>query len=176
MTRTRGSLLVVVTFATILSAAATPARAQTLGQILAGANAITVPIVSTGTGAAFAGTFTLQRFVATATGVNAVGLLTGIVTPTGGVPTAIVQNVVVPVTATQVPTAAATCPILHLDLGPLALDLLGLQVNLSQVVLDIVAQSGAGNLLGNLLCSVTGLLDSPGGLARLLNQILGILG
>ena len=79
------------------------------------------------------------------------------------------------VTASQVPTVAATCPILHLDLGPLFLDVLGLQVDLSQVVLDIVAESGAGNLLGNLLCAVTGLLDSPGGLARLLNQILGIL-
>jgi hypothetical protein len=171
---TRGSLLVAVTFAAILSAA--PAHAQTLGQVLAGTNTITVPVVSTGTGAAFTGTFTLQRFVATATGVNAVGLVTGIVTPAGGTPTAVVQNVVVPVTATQAPSIAATCPILHLDLGPLFLDVLGLQVDLSRVVLDIVAQSGAGNLLGNLLCSVTGLLDSPGGLARLLNQILGILG
>jgi len=52
---------------------------------------------------------------------------------------------------------------------------LGLQVDLSQVVLDITAQQGAGNLLGNLLCAVTGLLDSPGGLSRLLNQILGVL-
>jgi hypothetical protein len=172
---TRGSVFVAVTFAAILSAAAAPARAQTLGQVLGGTNTITVPVISSGTGAAFTGTFTLQRFVATTTGVNAVGLLTGIVTA-DGVPTSIVQNVVVPVTATQSPTIAATCPILHLDLGPLALDLLGLQVNLSQVVLDIVAASGAGNLLGNLLCSVTGLLDSPGGLARLLNQILGILG
>ena len=174
---TRGSLLVAVTFAAILSAAATPARAQTVGQILGGTNTITVPVIATGPEAAFTGTFTLQRFVATATGVDAVGLLTGIVTPVGGgAPTTIVQNVVVGVTATQIPAAAATCPILHLDLGPLALDLLGLQVDLSRVVLDIVAQSGAGNLLGNLLCSVTGLLDSPGGLARLLTQILGILG
>jgi hypothetical protein len=39
-------------------------------------------------------------------------------------------------------------------------------VNLSEIVLDITAQAGAGNLLGNLLCSVAGLLDSPGGLAE----------
>ena len=65
-----------------------------------------------------------------------------------------------------------TCEILHLDLGPLSLDLLGLQIDLSRVVLDITAQAGAGNLLGNLLCAVAGLLDNPGGLARLLNQIL----
>ena len=48
-------------------------------------------------------------------------------------------------------------------------------MNLSEVILDITAQSGAGNLLGNLLCAVAGLLDNPGGLARVLNDILGIL-
>ncbi|HEY3056925.1 MAG TPA: hypothetical protein VGK31_13450 [Thermoanaerobaculia bacterium] len=72
----------------------------------------------------------------------------------------------------------ATCPILHLDLGPLSLNLLGLQVNLSEVVLDITAQSGAGNLLGNLLCAITHLLDGAGALAdiaNLLNQILQVL-
>ena len=53
----------------------------------------------------------------------------------------------------------AACDILHLVLGPLDLDLLGLQVHLSRVVLDIVAVTGAGNLLGNLLCAITGLLD-----------------
>ena len=63
-------------------------------------------------------------------------------------------------------------------LGPLDLNLLGLEVHLNQVVLDIIATSGAGNLLGNLLCAVAGLLDGPGPLgqiAGLLNQILGIL-
>jgi len=43
------------------------------------------------------------------------------------------------------------------------------------VILDITAVSGAGNLLGNLLCGVVGLLDNPTGLAALLNQILDIL-
>ena len=75
----------------------------------------------------------------------------------------------------------ATCDILHLVLAPLDLDLLGLQVHLDKVVLDIVATSGAGNLLGNLLCAVTGLLDGGlsgalGRLVDLLNQILGRLG
>jgi hypothetical protein len=76
---------------------------------------------------------------------------------------------------------AATCDVLHLVLGPLDLDLLGLQVHLDKVVLDIVAATGAGNLLGNLLCAVTGLLDGGplagllGQLSDLLNQILGAL-
>jgi hypothetical protein len=75
----------------------------------------------------------------------------------------------------------ASCDILNLVLGPLDLDLLGLQVNLKQVVLDVVAVTGAGNLLGNLLCAVTGLLDGGplagllGQLTSLLNQILAAL-
>ena len=74
--------------------------------------------------------------------------------------------------------SAASCDILNLVLGPLDLNLLGLEVHLNQVVLDIIATSGAGNLLGNLLCAVAGLLDGGGALtqiAGLLNQILGIL-
>ena len=42
-------------------------------------------------------------------------------------------------------------------------------------MLDITAVPGAGNLLGNLLCSVANLLNNPGALAQLLNQILAIL-
>ena len=35
---------------------------------------------------------------------------------------------------------------------------------------------GAGNLLGNLLCAVTGLLDGGGSLQRIVNLLNGILG
>jgi hypothetical protein len=54
----------------------------------------------------------------------------------------------------------------------LFLDLLGLQIK-------ITAISGAGNLLGNLLCAVAGLLDRGGplqGITNLLNRIFGLLG
>jgi hypothetical protein len=83
--------------------------------------------------------------------------------------------------ADQGGSARATCDILNLVLAPLDLDLLGLKVHLDRVVLNIVAESGAGNLLGNLLCAVTGLLDGGllgGQLTRLtnvLNRILGLL-
>lgn len=74
----------------------------------------------------------------------------------------------------------ASCQILFLDLGPLFLDLLGLQVDLSRITLDITAVPGAGNLLGNLLCAVAGLLDNPSGnlagITNLLNRIFRILG
>jgi hypothetical protein len=69
--------------------------------------------------------------------------------------------------------ATGTCDILNLVLGPLSLNILGLQVDLAQVVLNITAQSGAGNLLGNLLCAVAGLLD--GGLSGILLQLTGLL-
>jgi len=84
-------------------------------------------------------------------------------------------------TAATAAAAAATCSILHLVLGPLDLNLLGLMVHLNRVVLDITAQSGAGNLLGNLLCAVAGLLDGTGilgnllRLSSLLNRLIGIL-
>jgi hypothetical protein len=71
------------------------------------------------------------------------------------------------------------CSILHLELGPLDLNPLGLRIQLNHVVLDITAVPGAGNLLGNLLCAIVGLLDGPGPLAQivaLLNQLLDILG
>jgi hypothetical protein len=60
---------------------------------------------------------------------------------------------------TPQPQQQEVCPILHLELGPLDLNLLGLRVQLNQVVLDITAIPGPGNLLGNLLCAVAGLLD-----------------
>jgi hypothetical protein len=72
-------------------------------------------------------------------------------------------------------TAAATCPILHLVLGPLDLDLLGLQIHLNRVVLDITAQSGPGNLLGNLLCAVAGLLDGTPALSDVLGVVRDLL-
>jgi hypothetical protein len=77
--------------------------------------------------------------------------------------------------------AASACDILNLVLGPLDLNVLGLEIHLQRVVLDIVAVAGAGQLLGNLLCAVAGLLDgSPlagllGQLSTLLNQILAAL-
>jgi hypothetical protein len=75
--------------------------------------------------------------------------------------------------------ARGSCRILDLTLGPINLNLLGLQVDLSRVDLDITAQSGSGQLLGNLLCAVASLQNPTGSalnqLARLLNHILGAL-
>ncbi|MEN3341887.1 MAG: hypothetical protein V7644_1291, partial [Actinomycetota bacterium] len=56
---------------------------------------------------------------------------------------------------------------------------LGLVVTLNQVHLNITAQPGPGNLLGNLLCGVAHLLDNNGplaGLQNLLNRLNTLLG
>ena len=76
-------------------------------------------------------------------------------------------------------SARTVCDVLLLELGPLDLDLLGLQIHLDQVVLEIVAEAGAGNLLGNLLCAVTSLLDGGvalAAIAELLNNIIDLVG
>ncbi len=102
---------------------------------------------------------------------------------------AVRHDVVLPVNApgahtrrTAMAAQAASCTILHLVLGPLNLNLLGLAVHLNRVVLDITANSGSGNLLGNLLCAVAHLLDNTSPsltdllqLSSLLNRIIGLL-
>jgi len=70
---------------------------------------------------------------------------------------------------------AVSCSILQLDIGAIHLDLLGLVVDLAPIHLDVTAVPGAGNLLGNLLCAVAGLLDPNSALATFLNQLLAIL-
>jgi hypothetical protein len=143
----------------------------------AAATSLTTPVTSTptasSTGVLTDATFTLERFTIQDGQLAAVGTLTGTVTDlAANVVGTVSQQVTLPVTAT------GTCQVLHLELGPLDLDLLGLVVHLDQVVLDITAQSGPGNLLGNLLCAVTHLLDSnatAGALANLLNLVLTLL-
>jgi hypothetical protein len=105
----------------------------------------------------------------------AVGNLVATLTNSAGQSiTTVLNNVAAPAAAT------GTCPILTLTLGPLNLNVLGLVVNIPNAInVNIVAQSGPGNLLGNLLCSVSNLLNGGGplsGIASALNSILAALG
>jgi len=141
--------------------------------------AVTAPITGTFTDAAggtgsFAGSFTPTSFAAQDGDLLATGTLTGTLTDSAG---ATVGTVTQPVSAPAA-VAQATCRILDLTLGPLHLDLLGLVVDLNQVHLVITAQSAPGNLLGNLLCAITHLLDgtpSAPALAAILNFLLALL-
>lgn len=130
-----------------------------------------VPITgTTDSGGTFSGIYEITRFAVQNGELVAIGNLTGTL-----------SEVVDPVSqALTLPVAnlIGDCEILHLELGPLELNLLGLNVNLNQVVLDITATPGGG-LLGSLLCAVANLLNGNAALnaiAALLNQILGALG
>ncbi|HEX8034801.1 MAG TPA: hypothetical protein VF510_13180 [Ktedonobacterales bacterium] len=139
----------------------------------AGALTLTSPVTGTlANGGTFAGTLNITQFVNQGGNLAAVGTLSGTLTNAAGAIIGTVTNV--PVTA-PVAAASGSCQILNLTLGPLDLNLLGLMVHLNQVVLNITAQSGAGNLLGNLLCAVANLLNGGaplGALAGLLNNLL----
>jgi hypothetical protein len=132
---------------------------------------------------AVTGTFSPTKFANQGGEIVATGILTSTLTDSVGSLVGTAQKSVT--MAVELPTggqpnARIACDVLNLVLGPLHLDLLGLVVDLNRVVLDIVAQSGAGNLLGNLLCAITNLLNGGlnlplGFLTQLLNQILAIL-
>jgi hypothetical protein len=170
----RRLMLLAVLAALLTSFAFAPARTASAQ--------VAVPVTGTfidalgGTGT-FVGSFDISRFVVRGGQLLAVGTLTGTLTDSlGNVLGTVTRTISLPVGIAQ-----ATCEILDLELGPLDLDLLGLVVHLDRVNLEITAEQGPGNLLGNLLCAVAGLLDSGAsgalnGIARLLNQILGILG
>jgi len=143
-------------------------------------NGVTVPIVGTVTGGSFAGQLNIRSFERSGNQVLATGTLTGTLTNTvTGITRTVISQVAIPLDLGATGPLNGVCEILSLALGPLDLDLLGLQVHLNQVVLNIDAQSGPGNLLGNLLCAVAVLLDGSGPVGQLvarLNQILAALG
>ena len=173
------------------ASAATPDRTSARSVVgKSDAGKITSTVVGkTSNGGKVTGSFTPTRFVQRDGVLYAKGFLEGKITNPDGSRTKFSGIKKMPVkkingqSTTDARTAnrAAACDILNLVLGPLDLNVLGLQVSLQRVVLDIVAVAGAGQLLGNLLCAVAGLLDGGplagllGQLSTLLNQILGLL-
>ena len=128
-------------------------------------------------GKQFTGTYGIQRFVVGKDGkAYAYGTLKGKlkgrhVTRYGVMMPASLTG------ATGAQTAQAVCPILHLEIAPIDLNLLGLRVRLGggtdfsePVVLDLTAYQGQG-LLGDLLCSVSNLLNQNNLLSQLTGQI-----
>ena len=122
--------------------------------------------------------------------------VTGWLVPEGTpLPTALpaeaAAGAVVPIVAPLAPAAQATppsgasCQVLLLQIPDgLTLNLLGLEVLLAALRLDILAVQGAGKLLGNLLCAVVnllnginlaGLLGGLGTVAQLLGSLSGAL-
>lgn len=156
-------MLAVVAAAAVASLAAfvspTAAAPPTVGGVTAPINAQTAQGL-------LSGTFTVTNF-----GVNSAGQIVANGVFNGTLARAPVTNqpASAPITQQQV---GGTCTILDLTLGPLHLDLLGLVVDLNQVHLVITGERGPGNLLGNLLCALAGLLDGSSANTMAINQLL----
>ena len=183
MSKSRMTLVAVVTaFATMLVGGVGTAAAQ---------NATTKAsqvVEMTGTaknGKKFSGTYTIKRFTTSGGKVYAVGQLKGRLkgrnVKRSGVriPASVVRQAGASASQLPNPTQGA-CQILNLVLEPIELNLLGLRIATSRIELLIEAQPGPGNLLGNLLCAITGILD-PGAnspvnvLRQVLNALLALL-
>ena len=143
----------------------------------------TVPVTGQAkNGKAFTGTYTIKKFVQRGGKAWAVGTLSGKlknrkVTKRGvQMPAAVVA----PAQASQVPVPTpGACQVLNLVLGPINLNLLGLRVATNDIRLLIEAVPGAGNLVGNLLCAITNLLNPSANtplaqLVQVLNALLAL--
>jgi hypothetical protein len=151
----------------------------------------TMPIQGTAkNGKKFTGTYGIYKFVVKDGKVWSVGTLKGKLK--GRHVTR--ANVMMPASLTDDSMGAQTaanCTVLHLVLGPINLNLLGLKVTLGggtqmnqPIVLDITAEQGGG-LLGDLLCGLTNALGGGAlgqlttqlqNLASTLNSIVSLLG
>jgi hypothetical protein len=145
-----------------------------------------IPVQASRKGQKFKGQLNVTEFRRDGDSVVAIAQLTGKVDKKqGNGKKKVNRTVTLPV---QLPAstgvvAQASCEILDLVLGPLDLNLLGLKLHIDKIVINLTAQSGPGNLLGNLLCAIANLLNGPdplsdllGQIVELLNQILGALG
>ncbi len=173
---------VVLAVLMLLTITALPTVAQTTGT----GGGVTVPVQGTARGAGrVTGTFTIQRFVDNSGALGAFGTLV-LNTPNGTT----ASQVVMPVTATHSPSTSSTgaavaiqavCEVLDLTLGPLDLNLLGLEIHLDTVHLDIDANPAGGllgQLLSGLLCGndLTLIFSNLTTLVAFLNQVLAALG
>jgi hypothetical protein len=136
----------------------------------------------------FVGTLKIERFASRDRQLVVLGTVEGVLTDALGATRSVTAHAVtLPVTNIEVSgdpqtqadgsvstqQAAQDCELVHLEFGGISLDVLGLQVSLSPIVLDIAL----GGLLGGILC---GLLGALGGgapapaQANLLNQTFGL--
>jgi hypothetical protein len=174
---------VLMVCAVSLGAAGTASAAQEPAK-----TPLTQTVKVTGT-KGFKGTLAIDRFATRSGKMVAIGTLKGTMRKNGKTKRVKARTVTLPASvvgagdgsgakAAQVPPIPGACQILNLVLGPITLNLLGLVVRTNQINLRIDAVPGAGNLLGNLLCSITNLLNPGGALGPLttaLNQLTAAL-
>ena len=196
MTRFRLPLLALMTISFVLPPAI--GRAEDRKE----PKALVLPLTGTGSGGVrFNGTVAVQRFVERDDHVYAIGAVSGSVSgPAGPIGTSILLPVAFPVGvsvggraiarngrglihpaslsrpdygARVIFAQASTCGVLHLDLGTVNLNSLGVVVATTPVTIDINGDTGGP--LGNLVCTILSTVDNVVGLVKLLNSLLGVV-
>jgi hypothetical protein len=193
MRRFRLPLLALMTIAFVLPPSAG------MAQLLTVRKALVLPLSGAGAdGVTFEGTVAVQRFVHRGGEVFAIGAVSGSLSgPAGPIGTAVYLPVAFPVDVGPAPLARAergfvdpasstsdygarlilaqteTCGVLHLELGAVNLNLLGVVVATAPVVIDI--NGDMGGPLGTLVCAILATLNTVAGLVNLLNSLLGLL-
>jgi hypothetical protein len=137
-------------------------------------------------GKKFTGTYTISRFTQSGGKVYAVGTLKGklkgrtVKKSDVRIPATIANHQGATTSQAPNPTPGA-CPVLDLVLQPIDLNLLGLHLATSRIEVLLEAIPGAGALLGNLVCAITGILDpqastpaTPSVLAQVLSALLAL--
>ena len=159
---------------------------------LLGSGPLSVPITGSVTGGgSFVGTLSIQRFAASAGATVAVAAIAGaVVDAPGGARTGVRANVSLPVTlSAAVPIAyrpqgtdgprfvfvSQVCGgSVNVSIGGNAVvNVMGVQVTLDPVMLDVGANSGG--LIGSLVCQILGLLGTGTSPVNLLNSLLAQL-
>ena len=163
--------------------------------------ALVLPLAGSGEGGVrFAGTVAVQRFVHRNGEVFAIGAVSGTVSgPTGTIGTSFLLPVSFPVTVGDGVTTraggggrirpgsfsapdrgarfmlaqATTCGVLHLDLGAVDLNLLGVLVTTTPVTIDINGDTAGP--LGNLVCTALNTVNNVVGLVNVLNSLLSLV-
>jgi hypothetical protein len=193
MTRLCRSLLALLTIACAVPPAMVAADQPSR-------KALVLPIAGAAAGGIrFAGTVAVERFVQRNGEVFAIGSVSGTVSgPAGPIGTSLFLPVSFPVRVGEGATAradrggihpiafsardhdarlilaqATTCGILHLDLGAIDLNLLGLTVTTTPVTIDINGDTAGP--LGNLVCTALATVNNVVGLVNVLNSLLSLV-
>ena len=162
--------------------------------------ALVLPLAGSGdSGVRFTGTVAVQRFVQRNGEVFAIGSVSGTVSgPTGPIGTSFLLPVSFPVRVGDGLTTradgvrirpsllsapdrggrvllaqASTCGVLHLDLGAVDLNLLGVAVTTTPVTIDINGDTAGP--AGNLVCAALNTVNNVVGLVNVLNSLLSVV-
>ena len=129
-----------------------------------------VPVTGAVGGGTFAGTLQVQRFAAQDGGLAAAAIVTGTMTTSTGT-TSLARTVRLPALVTTAADHAV-----HVDLGPVCVDVLWWRLEFGRIVLDMSAEPGDGDGLERLRTELASVEGEPSRLARVLNGLLDLRG